>query len=394
MINLFISEKECCGCSACLNICPKNAINMVKNINGFIYPQIDFIACIECGLCNKVCSFQNNPVEKKEPIQAYAAINKNKEKLLLSSSGGIFSALSSYVFEKNGVVFGCAYDEMMEPKHIWVDDDKDLFKIQGSKYVQSKIGETYKDVKIFLESERYVLFTGTPCQIAGLKSFLGKEYANLITADIICHGVPSAYFFSGYIDYLESNLNGRIIDLKFRDKSRGWGHFEKIIYLKDGKIKKKLIHSIDSYYHTYFMEGDTLRENCYKCKYACISREGDFTMGDFWGIDKIHPEIKYDQGVSLFFVNSNKGESHINGLIKYLDLTKSNYIEAMEYNGTLKIPTKKSSKRKMLLKLWRDGGYNAVADLYYCENKNKIRRSKIKRLVPNKLKKLISKLMN
>ena len=185
MITLFERKKDCCGCAACMNICPKGAITMKTDQDGFVFPEINKDLCIECGLCNKVCAFQNVPIGKNEPIEVYAAINNDKEMLLESASGGIFGGLASFVFDKKGVVFGCANDNDLRPKHICVDNPLDMKKIQGSKYVQSDINTSYSEVKKYLNDGRWVLFTGTPCQIDGLKSFLGKDYDNLITADLI-----------------------------------------------------------------------------------------------------------------------------------------------------------------------------------------------------------------
>jgi coenzyme F420-reducing hydrogenase beta subunit len=212
---LFKSKKDCCGCAACMNVCPKQAITMKADQDGFIYPEVNNDSCIECGLCKKVCVFQSIPVTANGPIATYAAINKNKEVLSSSASGGIFGALASMVLEKKGVIFGCAYNKDMEPEHICVDDLLDIKKIQGSKYVQSNINNTYTEAEKYLKEGRWVLFTGTPCQIAGLKSYLGKDYNHLITADIICHGVPNVDFFIGYIQYLEDKVNKKVMMIVF-----------------------------------------------------------------------------------------------------------------------------------------------------------------------------------
>lgn len=178
-----------------MNICPNEAITMKSDEDGFIYPTINNNLCVKCGLCKSVCTFQNKSDSGNQPIATYAAINKNKSILTESASGGVFAALASIILEKNGVVFGCAYNNEMIPVHICINNPLDIKKLQGSKYVQSNINSTYIEAKKYLEDCIWVLFTGTPCQIAGLKSYLGKDYDNLITADIICHGVPSAAFF-------------------------------------------------------------------------------------------------------------------------------------------------------------------------------------------------------
>jgi coenzyme F420-reducing hydrogenase beta subunit len=393
MIVLFDKKEQCCCCAACMNICPTQAITIKADVDGFTFPEINKDLCTECGLCNKVCAFQNIPVTGDGPMATYAAINKNSNVLSASASGGIFGALASLVFDKEGVVFGCAYNENMEPEHICVDNQLDIKKIQGSKYVQSNINTTYSDAKGYLKDGRWVLFTGTPCQIAGLKSYLGKDYNNLITADIICHGVPSVEVFKGYINYLEDKLKGKVIDLKFRDKSKGWGHIEKVIYKKDGILKEKLIQPFNSYYHSYFLNGDILRENCYECKYACSSRVGDFTMGDYWGIEKVHPEIVTKEGVSVLLVNSKKGIELIDDLSKCLQLTESLFEQARVQNGPLNRPNAKSEKRDIILKTWREGDYKAVADEYYRMNKKLIILSRCKMLIPRSIKKHLKRVL-
>ncbi|MEA5092061.1 MAG: Coenzyme F420 hydrogenase/dehydrogenase, beta subunit C-terminal domain [Acidaminococcaceae bacterium] len=366
---------------------------MKPDEDGFVFPKINNDVCIECNLCKKVCAFKNAPVSANGPIATFAAINNDKNILSTSASGGIFGALASIVFGKNGVVFGCAYNEDMEPAHICVDNILDMGKIQGSKYVHSNIKTTYSLAKEYLKNGRYVLFTGTPCQIAGLKAYLCEDYDTLITADIICHGVPSADFFKGYIKYLEEKFKGKVIDFKFRDKAKGWGLMGKVIYEKGGEVHEKFITPINSYYYSYFLKGDVYRENCYECKYACVNREGDFTMGDYWGVEKVHTEIDTKNGVSVLLVNSEKGMKLINELTKYLDLTVSTLIQAQVQNGQLKNPTVKSCKREAILKTWREGGYQAVADDYYRLNKNKIMLFKIKMLIPTSIKKIIKKLL-
>lgn len=393
MIKLYVNQKDCCGCAACMNICPKEAITMKPDSDGYIFPVINNELCIECGLCKKVCAFQNVPVTDNESRATYVAINKNKDVLSVSASGGILGALASLIFEKKGVVFGCAYNDNMETEHICVDNLNGMKMIQGSKYVQSNINTTYTGAKKYLKDGRWVLFTGTPCQIAGLKSYLGKDYDNLITADIICHGVPSVDFFKGYIKYLEEKLKGKVINFKFRDKSKGWGLMGKIVYEKNGKVLDKLILPINSYYYNYFLKGDIYRENCYECKYACGSREGDFTMGDYWGIEKAHPEIETKNGVSVLLVNSKKGMTLIDNLTKYLDLTKSTFEQAREQNDQLNRPTTKSDRREVILKTWREGGYQAVADEYYKSNKKKFMMVIAKMLIPQSIKRFIKKIL-
>lgn len=393
MIIQFEEKRDCCGCTACVNICPKQAIVMEPDVNGFIFPKIDHDLCIECGRCIKVCAYQNILVSGDEPLATYVAINKSNDILFSSASGGLFGALANLILNKNGVIFGCVYDDDMEPKHMSVENMLNIKRIQGSKYVQSDINTTYTEAKKYLNEGRWVLYTGTPCQIAGLKSYIGKNYETLITADIICHGVPSAEFFKGYIKHLEGKLKGRVIDFKFRDKSKGWGLMGKVIYKKGNKILEKFINPQTSYYYDYFLKGYIYRENCYECKYACSSREGDFTMGDYWGIEKAHPEIETKNGVSVFLINSKKGMSLVDEISRYLNLTESTFEKAREQNGQLNNPVVKSNIRDVILKTWREGGYKAVADEYYKANKKKIIIAKLKILIPNCIKRFMKKII-
>ncbi len=360
---------------------------------GFIFPKVENKLCIECGLCRKVCAYQNLLISGNKPLATYAAINKSKDILLTSSSGGIFNALARLIFKKNGVVYGCAYNDNMEPEHVCVENILEIEKIQGSKYVQSNINTTYSEAKKYLDDGRWVLFTGTPCQIAGLKSYLQKQYDNLITADMICHGVPSAHFFNGYIQYLEKKLKGKITEFRFRDKSKGWGHKAKVIYKLNDKILKKTILPADSYYYSYFLKGDIFRESCYECKYACGSREGDFTIGDYWGIEKAHPEIETKNGVSILLVNSKKGMVLLGELSNYVNLIESTFEQARIQNEQLIRPTLKSPRREIILKTWHEGGYKAVADEYYKFNKKQIIISRAKMLVPYSIKQFLKKML-
>jgi coenzyme F420-reducing hydrogenase beta subunit len=393
VVTLYIDEKDCCGCAACKNICSRQAITMEFNKDGFLYPSIKKDLCIECGRCKKVCAFQNVPIGSCEPLDTYVAINKDQYTLSSSASGGIFGALATFVLKKNGIVFGCAFDTYMNPIHISIDNPADIKKLQGSKYVQSNIGNSYIEAERYLKQGKYVLFTGTPCQIAGLKSYLGKAYHNLITADIICHGVPSVVFFKEYIKYLEDNLKGKVIDFRFRDKSKGNNHMGKVIYKKNGIIYEKYLLPLISYYYYYFLKGHICRQSCYSCKYAGGTRQGDYTMGDYWGIKKIHPEIETKNGVSILLINSEKGLALIDELSEYLTLTKSNFEQGRVYNAQLNHPVTKSEKREDIFKLWRNHGYQAVAEKYYKMNRKRIVNYRIKALVPQSIKNAINKVL-
>lgn len=394
MITLYPDKHKCCGCTACKNICPKKAISMQKDDEGFFYPVIDNALCVECGKCQKICEFQNKTVSGKKPLFTYAAINKNFDTLENSSSGGVFAALAAIVLEKGGIVFGCAWNTEMEPEHICINNPEDMKKLQGSKYVQSNPKNTYTEAKQYLQGGKAVLYTGTPCQIAGLKSYLGKDYENLITADLICHGVPSADFFRGYKNWLEEKLNGKIESFKFRDKSKvGMGCVGKVTLQKNGKRHEEIIAPPFSSYYQFFLQGDIYRKCCYNCKYACSSRQGDFTMGDYWGIEKVHPEIDDRNGVSVLLVNSEKGLGLIDKLAEYLSLAESTFEKASVGNRNLLYPTNKSDRRGYILRIFSEGGFRSVDDYYRKTAGLKMVLYKMKAAVPVSIKKKIRKLL-
>jgi len=386
---LYKNKKDCCGCGACLNICSEKAISMKIDEYGFIFPEINYENCNNCGLCKKVCAFQKDRLSNGEPLSTYAAVNKDKDILLNSSSGGVFASLSHFVFEKNGIVFGSAYNKELQPEHISVDNPIDMKKLQGSKYVQSYINHTYQEAQKYLKEGKWVLFTGTPCQIAGLNSFLDRKYERLITADLICHGVPNAEFFGDYINYLEEKYKGEIISFNFRNKSKGWFLMGKVIFKRKKNWLSKYVLPGMSYYYSYFLKKHIYRDSCYNCKYACGKRPGDFTLGDYWGIEKFHPEINTKNGVSVLLVNSMKAQSLLSKVQENIHLIKSSFKKAKVHNRQLRKPPEKSGQREDIFNTWRRNGVNALSREYYRLNKKRYYVSIIKNMVPYKLKRLL-----
>lgn len=305
MIN--IEEKNrCSGCHACAAVCPKTCIAMVEDEEGFLYPKINESLCIHCGLCEKRCPIIHPiPIEKRESdIMAYAAYTKDNVLRMQSSSGGIFSAIASYVIENGGVVFGAAFDDAFGVRHIAVDSVADLEMLRGSKYVQSTIGKAYQDAEKLLNNGRLVLFTGTPCQIGGLYGYLKKDYDNLITQDVICHGAPSPMVWQKYIAFSEKKNKTKLNTVSFRDKSFGW----KDSCMKLGFLNQsvKIFRITDDLFMRAFLSDFCLRPSCYHCHFKGENRMSDFTLGDFWGIEKVLPEMDDDKGTSLVIVNSIK----------------------------------------------------------------------------------------
>lgn len=396
-IILFNEKKDCCDCTACKNICPKDAIYIEVDEYGFEYPKIDREKCIGCGLCKKVCAFQNVE-EDNTPIATYLGVAKDKEIIMKSASGGIFATIAQMYLENDGVVFGASFDDQFNPVHIGISKIEELYKLQGSKYVQSSIAETYKETKQFLNEGRKVLYSGTPCQIAGLKGYLMKDYENLLTIDIICHGVPSAKFFKDYFEMLEEKLKGKIVDFKFRDKSVSWEKNGSIKYKINGKVKKKKLYGSESSYYYYFSSSDCFRENCYVCKYACENRPGDITIGDYWGIEATHPEllgkgkIEEEKGISVVIASTLKGKREIEKCDKF-NKYDSDFSKARIKNGQLKQPSKKGIKYSEVMSIYKSQGYRGVESLYYKEVGIRKYKNRLKAIIPTNVKRVLKRYM-
>lgn len=361
-IVLFDKKEKCCGCWACMNACPQKAISMQEDEYGFLYPQIDVNLCIQCGICRRVCNFQNK-TETNTPMQTFAACAKSESILKNSSSGGVFAALAKTSLASGGVVFGAAFEESWKVSHVGIETIETLHKLQGSKYVQSNIGFTYQQVKGLLKKGKLVLYSGTPCQIAGLYGYLGKDDENLLTVDLICHGVPNQRMFQ---DYLKSF--GEVEDFTFRDKSLGWGENGKVI-VKDQKKQQKVWQSASPYLY-YFSQGLICRDSCYQCKYTCQHRPADITLGDYWGIEKQHPDylskngFDATKGISVVIANTSKGVKAIQSVAQLMDMKESTFEKAAAGNDQLIRPTVKKPQRQEILELYAQQGWDAVAERF------------------------------
>lgn len=298
--------KTCTGCSACFASCPKNAISLVPNEEGFLYPQIDSEKCIQCGLCEKVCPALNIQQGANKNPKAFAVINDDEKIRMESSSGGVFTAVAKKIIEENGIVFGVKLDKHQKAVFSFTETEEGLSDFRGSKYVQTEVGNAFKECKKFLIENKKVLFTGTPCQIEGLKLFLGKEYENLLTMDIICHGVPSPLVWKKYTEFCEKKFASRIVKTAFRRKTDGWKQYSlSFTFANDSEYCASLIKDP---YLRIFLKDVCLRESCYNCPSKKINRVSDITIADFWGIKNFAPEFDDDKGTSLVIVHSKKGE--------------------------------------------------------------------------------------
>lgn len=324
------NKADCCGCSACLNACPKNCISMEADSEGFLYPSVDTTQCIHCGLCEKVCSFNNElPLRERKP-ETYAAKIKDDAIRNSSSSGGIFSALADKIFEDDGVVYGVSMNEdMKSARHIRVDKKENFSQLRGSKYLQSSLGNTYRQVKDDLEHGKYVLFSGVPCQIDGLKLFLRKEYENLLTVEVICHGVPSPSLWKKYCEHLENKFSAKIESVNFREKRNGWKKFGLV---EEGENISQYLGLGQDPYMQMFLRNYCLRPSCYQCKAKKFESMADITIADFWGINKVLPKMDDDKGTSLVLIQTAKGEKIFGNIGKNCIVCKTDYEQSIREN--------------------------------------------------------------
>lgn len=383
-MNEIVKKEDCCGCHACFNACPKGAITMEEDDKGFRYPKIDSKKCIDCGLCKRVCPVLKNTMLKTE-TKAYACYNLNEQERRDSSSGGIFVLLAKEVLRRNGVVFGAAFDDNFVVKHIKITTEKDLIKLMGSKYVQSTIGTTYREVKDFLNKGVTVLYTGTPCQIEGLKSFLGKDYPQLYTQDIICHGVPSPKVWEKYKAYRIKKDKEIPTGISFRNKDQGWVLFNmKFFYNKKIYCKNQ---TQDLFLRT-FLRNICLRDSCYHCHFKKKSRISDITLADYWGVQHIHKDFFDNKGTSLVLVNSVKGKELFDAIRKQMVCIETNFEQALQYNSAMISSVKPDKNRDFFFEDLDKLEFDELAKKYV---KRKSLFSRVVRKCRNVVRKAINK---
>lgn len=315
MINI-IDKRDCCGCTACKSICPKYCIRMESDSEGFLYPHVDITTCINCGLCEKVCPVLHPFAAKTQEPIPYACKSLNNELILKSSSGGLFSVISKTVLSKDGVVFGAAFDSNWGVHHISVDNYEAIAPLRESKYTQSDLGDSFNEIKSLLSAGKQVLFTGTPCQVAGLNHFLEKDHHkdNLITIDVICHSCPSPTVWKEYLSYIErKNGNRKVSSVSFRDKEfRGWVQYSLRISIRDEmNCKEKVVVRQTSQANLYmqgFLNDLYCRPSCSDCPARNYKSGSDITLGDCWGVDKYYDDVDDGKGLSVALLNTKKGE--------------------------------------------------------------------------------------
>ena len=362
-------KKECCGCHACYNTCPVQAIEMRSDEEGFLYPVILQDKCIQCNRCKNICPVLNKPANM--PLQmAYGCYANKKEEQMSSSSGGLFSVLARKVLSENGLVCGAAYDKVQAVYHLIIDSEADLYRLKETKYVQSQIGDAFKTIKNKLEQEKIVLFSGTPCQVAGLRKYLGKEYENLLCIDLICHGVPSPEVWQRYKKEI---ANGKEIErVSFRNKNQGISPITIDYYLSDGNVIKESY--ADSVYMKGFIQNLYVRPSCFECKFKGTKRCSDLTLGDFWAVKEYYPDFDNGNGVSAVIVHSEKGRNWIEKIKSDVHILEVTTKEVACWNENLLVPAEMNQNRAEFFLQWNDQNLRELITTFV---QNPIQKEKI-----------------
>lgn len=390
-INIYPNHKlECCGCTACVSSCPRKCIEIIKDELGLEYPVVNDDSCIECGICSRVCPFIN-VYEYAKPMNCYAAMNNDDIVRLNSSSGGVFYAIASKIISEGGIVFGVVFDESLNVKHVWSETIDGILPMMGSKYLQSRIEDSYQNVKIFLERGRIVLFTGTPCQVAGLNHYLGKAYDKLHTIEVICHGVPSPAVWQSYMtETFVRPKGGRVkntvlpsplmantsasVDVKFRDKRFGWKKYGfAILPLASFRGEENSV--LPSYrpifyepfyqnaYMKVFLKNWSLRPSCYNCKAKSGASHADITIGDYWGVDRSNNIKDDDGGISCVICRSEKGYELMK-MTESLNVIPTEYEIVLQGNPSLeKSVSETKSSTYFHKKFHKKGFYKTIVSI-------------------------------
>ena len=335
----------CSGCTACMSVCPVNAIEMVRDSEGFKYPVINKEKCIDCKKCIKVCPNIKKSSEN-EILEAYGAKHSDLHERTTSRSGGAFIAISDYILNMGGVIYGSKLNEDFSVSHNRATNKKERDEFKGSKYVQSDMNDMILKIKEDLMENRKVLFSGTPSQVAGVIAAIPEKLQeNLYTADLVCHGVPSNKVYEDFLKYFEEKENKKIKEFLFRDKSFGWSsHKETMIFEDDSKITTE-------YFRNLFYRHNILRPSCFKCNYANTNRPGDISIADFWGVDEVAPEFYDEIGVSLIIINNEKGREILENSKQDFDLTECSIENCIKHTYTLNQCNPEPETR---LEFWKD----------------------------------------
>lgn len=378
--------KNCCGCTACYSVCPKNAITMQADGKGFLYPAINSELCVNCKLCEKICNFIKFTPNTERKIDCYAVKHKDEREIATSRSGAFFIAVADYVLSKNGVIFGCEMADEFTIIHKAETDKLGVNKFKGSKYVQSDMKDCFAECVSYLKQGRTVLFSGTACQLGGLLSLLQQKNIsreNLIAVDIVCHGVPSPLIWKGYVEEVERRKGLNVVKVDFRNKHPyGWrDHRETFTYTDATTTTTNWTNSF--YQHIMF------RESCYNCSYTTPYRDADFTIADYWGIEKNAPEFDDNKGVSLVMVHTDRARQIFNAISENIQFKKTELSNSLQPN--LEHPSLKGKKYDKFWRDWNKIGKRKFYKRYFFPSKAKQTVKKILRKIKNKLKKYLTR---
>ncbi len=355
-----LPEKACTGCTACVHICPVQAIAMREDAEGFLRPSVDTKVCVDCGKCEKTCPMNSQRDTDGVPEYGiYAAKAKDEQVHRQSQSGGAFYILARKVLDEVGTVYGAALNERFETEHIRVDAISQLPRLQGVKYVQSRLGEAFTQVAEDLKNGKKVLFSGTPCQVAGLQAYLKgqkSDTSNLLTADLVCYGVPSPGVFGSWVRCLEKAYNSKLEQMHYRRTDAKWGKGKEYYRMANGTVLE------GSYYTSWYFRNLIIRPSCESCQFCNTNRCGDISVGDFWGIEKVAPEFHDDRGVSVVFCNTEKGKVAFSTVSDQLALQSASVEAAIAAQPRLQnIPVKASPNREMFWAQYKQSGITYFA---------------------------------
>ena len=386
----LVDANLCVGCSACASICPKRCIEMEKDSDGFRYPVFMYPAnCVECGMCESACSVLRESIETNDDVPSvYAAFSRDEHTRQDSSSGGIFTEIAKRIIAQNGVVFGAVYNEEFEIHHCCVDKADELYRLRGAKYAESSLGNSFIDILDRLKKGQLVLFSGTPCQVAGLKSFVRKDFDNLICVDFVCHGIPSPMVWKSYIEYrAKDDSDGKLpYSINMRSKATGWSKYQYSNVFEYENSKKHSTLSSQNLFMKLFVGDYISRPSCENCKFKGYNRVSDITLGDFWGIWDIEPEMDDNKGTSVVLIQSEKGQALWNEISDKIKFKEVSLEQASQQNPSMLMPSKANPKREEVLKQIREGRIEECENLFVPSKISMVDRikGKMQRLIHGK----------